>query len=61
MQYHKILLINGKTEHFLCINVTEYKNINKIYTLIIYYKKTSSTENNKKKKIRNVDTINQIV
>ena len=39
MQYHKILLINGKTEHFLCINVTEYKNINKIYTLIIYYKK----------------------
>ena len=58
MQYHKRLLINGKTEHFLCINVTEYKNINKIYTLIIYYKKTSSTE---KKKIRNVDTINQIV
>ena len=39
MQYHKRLLINEKTEHFLCINVTEYKNINKIYTLIIYYKK----------------------
>ena len=51
MQYHKILLINGKTEHFLCINVTEYKNINKIYTLIIYYKKQAVLRITRRRKL----------